>query len=194
MEWNTTSDILSDLLDFENKKAWSSLVERFHPIIVGHARQLGFQQADAEDVAQNALLRFANAYRKGAYDKSKGRLRSWLFTISSRVLADEFQASARRSDALGGRESDGDDLESEETRRDAFNRVWDREVLVLCLRKVKMEFSYQNYRAFCLLALEDRPAASVAEELGMTRRAVYLAKYRVLKRLSELNEEFERLD
>lgn len=196
MEWNTTSTILSDLLDFENKKAWGSFVDRFQPIIVGHARNLGFQQADAEDVAQTALMRFAAAYRDGSYDRAKGTLRNWMFTITNRVMVDQFRSNARKKAVTAG-VPDGDmsaiDIEDDGAAKD-FDAVWNKEMLARCVDKARMEFSYASYRAFVLLALHEKPAAEIAEELGMTRRAVYLAKYRVLKRLTELRQEFEEVD
>ncbi|MAG55660.1 MAG: hypothetical protein CMJ83_05145 [Planctomycetes bacterium] len=196
MEWNTTSTILSDLLNFENQRAWGGFVGRFLPIIVGHARNLGFQQADAEDIAQTALMRFASAFREGGYDKAKGTLRNWMFTITNRVMVDAFRSNARKK-AVSTSGSEGDlaiiDVEDERVQKD-FSDRWDREMLARCLEKAKMEFSWASFRAFILLALHERPAAGIATELGMTRRAVYLAKYRVSKRLGELRREFEELE
>lgn len=196
MEWKTTSTILAALQDFENRNAWGGFVERFQPIIVGHARNLGFQAADAEDVAQTALMRFAAAYRDGGYDRAKGTLRNWMFTITNRVMVDHFRSSARKK-AVTTSAPDGDmasiTIEDEAAQKD-FDEVWNREMLAKCLEKARMEFSYASYRAFVLLALHERPAVEIAKELGMTRRAVYLAKYRVLKRMTELQTEFEDID
>jgi RNA polymerase sigma-70 factor (ECF subfamily) len=195
MEWSTTSTILAHLVDFENDRAWGSFVDRFQPILVAHAHKLGFQSADAEDIAQTALLRFASAYRDGGYIKAKGTLRNWMFTITNRVMVDTFRAQARkRTVSVTGTEGErAFDLEDERAR-DSFGTAWDREMLARCLEKVRMEFSYSSYRAFVLLALHERPAVDIAKELGMTRRAVYLAKYRVLKRLVELRSDFEKLE
>jgi len=196
MEWKTTSTILAALQDFENRNAWGGFVERFQPIIVGHARNLGFQAADAEDVAQTALMRFAAAYRDGGYDRAKGSLRNWMFVITNRVMVDHYRSGARKK-ALSTSALSGDvatlDIEDPAAARD-FDEVWNREMLAKCLEKAKMEFSYASYRAFVLLALHERPAGEIAEELGMTRRAVYLAKYRVLKRMTELQTQFEDFD
>ncbi|MEZ6149819.1 MAG: hypothetical protein R3C09_06830, partial [Pirellulaceae bacterium] len=48
---------------------------------------------------------------------------------------------------------------------------------------VANEFGEQVWRAFEMQILEERPAAEVAEILGMTKNSVYLAKSRVLQRL-----------
>ena len=94
MEWNTTSTILSDLLDFENKKAWGSFVDRFQPIIVGHARNLGFQQADAEDVVQNALI----AIHRGRHTYRPERpFGPWVRTVVRNCVIDWFRERGRRT-------------------------------------------------------------------------------------------------
>ena len=72
MDWVTTSTILENLRDFQNGSAWDRFVSRFHKPILSFIRELGFSETDAEDVAQEALLDFAAAYRDGRYDRSKG--------------------------------------------------------------------------------------------------------------------------
>jgi len=193
MECRTTSTILSDLLDFENKKAWGRFVQRFAPVIVRNARKLGFQHADAEDIAQTALMRFASAYREGGYDPSKGTLRNWIFAIARRVMVDAFRSNACKKKATVSLPGDLTEVHSDDQREDLAER-WDREILVRCLAAVRMEFSKTSYRAFSLLALHESPASDIAAELGMTRRAVYLSKYRVMKRLATLRGELESAD
>jgi RNA polymerase sigma-70 factor (ECF subfamily) len=43
----------------------------------------------------------------------------------------------------------------------------------------------RTWKAFWRVAVDGQPAADVAIELGMTVKAVYEAKYRLLKRLRE---------
>ena len=82
MDWITTSTILEGLKEFEGGDAWERLVERFRRPIVSFIRDLGLAESDAEDVAQETLIAFAEAYREGKYDPAKGRLSHWLFGIA----------------------------------------------------------------------------------------------------------------
>src|SRR5690349_6694570 len=82
--WVTTATVLEKLRDFGNRDAWSSFTERFRQPVVSFARGMGLKQADAEDVAQETLLAFAEAYRGGKYDPAKGRLSRFLFGIAYR--------------------------------------------------------------------------------------------------------------
>jgi RNA polymerase sigma-70 factor, ECF subfamily len=50
---------------------------------------------------------------------------------------------------------------------------------------VKPDFQPATWEAFTRFALDGRPAAQVAEELGMSESAVMQAKFRVLERLRE---------
>jgi RNA polymerase sigma-70 factor (ECF subfamily) len=51
---------------------------------------------------------------------------------------------------------------------------------------VKVQFEPQTWQAFQRVALEDIPAAQVAQELNISVNAVFIAKSRVLSRLREL--------
>src|SRR5215210_5478398 len=65
MAWLTTATVLQRLRDFENRDAWGAFAERFRQPVVSFARGMGLKGPDAEDVAQETLLAFAEAYRDG---------------------------------------------------------------------------------------------------------------------------------
>ena len=51
------------------------------------------------------------------------------------------------------------------------------------MEQVSAEFEPQTWTAFCKTTLDGLPAASVAEELGISVDSVYQAKSRVLRKL-----------
>ncbi len=75
-------------------------------------------------------------------------------------------------------------------------RQWDqdhdRHVFQKLLAIVEGDFEPGTWQAFTRFAVEGRPAAQVAGELGLTESAVVQAKFRILKRLRE--EAGELLD
>ena len=194
MEWLTTSGFLEELRDFENQHTWDSFVQRFMPAIIAFARRIGVAEEDREDAAQDIFLAFANSYRKGQYDRSKGSLRTWLFTIAYRRSIDLLRQ--RRSQ---GREVQvGDDaggtlgsIPAPEDCRETWDREWDAFVLSECLRRVRDEVRAKTWQAFEKVVLDEEDPEKVADELSMSRNAVYIAKYRVMQRLEKLKEEFE---
>ena len=72
---------------------------------------------------------------------------------------------------------------------DESAREWDREhdrhVLKKLLAIVRPDFGATTWETFQRFALEGRPAAQVAAELGMTENAVIQAKSRILRNLRE---------
>src|SRR5688572_33473691 len=78
----TTTALLCGLLDPAAEQSWLEFDARFRPIVRGFAMKLGLSEADAEDVTQEALARFVKYYRQGKYDRTRGRLSSWLITIA----------------------------------------------------------------------------------------------------------------
>lgn len=72
-----------------------------------------------------------------------------------------------------------------------WDEEWDRFVLERCRTEVTYEFNSKTIQAFEMLTQEERSADSVAEVLGMSRAAVYQAKWRVLRKMREISERLE---
>lgn len=189
--WVTTTLVLEGLHDLD-ETAWELFDERFRSSIVRFARKLGLGSDRAEDVAQETLIAFVEAFRDGRYDKERGRLSSWLFGIAYRKVLRARRESARdRQQAPLQSTSFWDEQASEDEASRQWELAWKKSVLEKCLERVREEVHERTYRAFALVALEHRDPADVARELDVTRNAVFIAKHRVLKRVRELQREFE---
>ncbi|MGE0480388.1 MAG: RNA polymerase sigma factor [Phycisphaerae bacterium] len=192
MEWATTSTILASLADFRNQSAWGRFATQFREPIVRFALRLGLSASAAEDVAQETLLAFAEAFRQGRYDRERGRLRDWLFGIASRQIANRRRADARRR----GKERDErsafwHNTVDPEVATTAWESEWTRAVLAACLLRVRQEVEPMTMRAFDAVVREGRPVAAAARDLHLSVKAVYNARYTVLRRIRELRAEFE---
>src|SRR5436853_119899 len=84
----------------DDPAAWDRFVERYGPKIYGWCRSWRLQDADAEDVTQDVLLRLARTLRSFAYDPSRS-FRGWLRTVTHNAYAD-FLADGRRPDSGSG--------------------------------------------------------------------------------------------
>src|SRR5690349_12329447 len=93
--WVTTATVLVKLRDFSNREAWDSFAHRFRAPVMSFARGMGLRPSEAEDVAQETLLAFAQAYRDGHYDPAKGRLSRFLFGIAYRQALRARRVAAR---------------------------------------------------------------------------------------------------
>lgn len=101
--------------------------------------------------------------------------------IVGNVLRDHLRTDGRKP---GG----GDALLAElEDPASALSRHWDEEhdrhVFRGLLARVEPEFAPATWAAFTRTALDGRPPAEVAAELGLSHNAVYLARAWVLARL-----------
>lgn len=195
MIWQTTETVLARLRDFDNRDAWDSFTDRFRRPVVSFARSMGLPPADAEDVAQETLIAFAEAYRQGKWDPAKGRLSRFLFGIAYRqALRARRQANLRLGDAarVGQAESHfWSHIPDEATASGIWDTEWEQIVLDQCLQQVKSEVEPETYRAFELTVCEERAPTDVAAELGIAIKSVYNAKHRILKRLRELRDDYE---
>jgi RNA polymerase sigma-70 factor (ECF subfamily) len=189
--WITTTTLLDRLNDYDDRHAWDRLTERFRRPITAFALEVGVSPRDVEDVAQETLIAFAEAFRAGKYDRECGRLRSWLFGIAYRQSLAQRRRSARHPSAPEKTPPAVDKTSSTALAFQIWDRLWDRFLLERALEQAREEFEPAVYRAFELVALHDRAPADAAAELGVPVKAVYNAKHRVAKRVREWIAELD---
>ena len=76
-----------------DEREWEALLRENAPLAYRVARGVLRNDADAEDVAQEALLR---AYRRFGRLRERSRFRSWLVRISFRLALDRLRSTKRR--------------------------------------------------------------------------------------------------
>lgn len=192
----TNTHLLDGLQDPANRTVWQSFVDRYRPMIERYAHRLGLPHHDAADAAQQTLVAFCNAYQEGKYDRSKGRLRVWLFGIARNQTLNLIRKRARRDVQVAG-EPDQTDFFAKIPGDDELEKTWEDEwreaVLRQCLQEVRREFDPKSIEAFELFAWKGLPAQEVAERLDMTPNAVFIVKHRVMKRIKDLRPAMEEI-
>ncbi len=196
MEWVTTSTILAELADFSNQAAWLHFVDRFRLPIVRFAQRLGLSELDAEEVAQETLAAFASAFRQNQYDRSRGRLSDWLFGIAQNLALAARRSNARRDRVFSRPDGDADweSIPDDQSLSQFWEEEWEDAMICRCLHRVRQEVEPMTMRAFEAVMEQDRTPAEAAREIGIPVKAVYNAKYTVLKRLRQLRADFEALE
>jgi RNA polymerase sigma-70 factor, ECF subfamily len=191
----TSLTLLEGLRNPEDQVAWRRFADRYQPMMLSFARRLRLDDNDALDAAQETMLAFVTAYRREAYDRGKGRLRSWLFGIAHRKIVEihrrrrKERVLADRSDVTGFLET----IESPDAAEPLWEQEWQRAVLQACLAEVGKHVDHDTLESFRLYVLEEWPAEKVAAHLGLSRNAVYINKNRVLNRLRELQRWMEEI-
>jgi RNA polymerase sigma factor (sigma-70 family) len=187
----TTTRLLDALKDAHNEPVWAQVDGRYRPVIAGLARRLGLRDEDAEEVAQQALSEFVRCYRDGKYDRSKGRLSSWILGIAHHTTLRLIRNGARAT-------LPGGTVMSEVPDEASLRSIWvderDRTILNRAMQLLREDSSIdeRTIQAFELVAMRGVPAAEVGVQCRMTADQVYVAKSRVTKKLRELVEELTR--
>jgi RNA polymerase sigma-70 factor (ECF subfamily) len=74
---------------------------------------------------------------------------------------------------------------------DLWNQEYEQRLFTWAAEQVRHRFQDATWQAFWQTAVEGRSGQAVAQELGMTVAAVYLAKSRVMARLREQIQQVE---
>jgi RNA polymerase sigma-70 factor (ECF subfamily) len=178
--------------DPTDQAAWDVFVERYGRHIYRWCRQWHLQDADAEDVTQDILVRLARKMRDFAYDPSRS-FRAWLKTLAHHAWRN-FVDSPRRAQAAAGTGQAWELLQTLEARADLVQRLqeaFDHELLEAAKVRVRLRVAPHTWEAFRLVALEGLPAPEVAATVRMPVAMVYVARSKVQKMLQE---EIRRLE
>ena len=193
MQWITTTQVLDDLKGSNDALAWNSFRDHFYPVIVRFAGKLGLSGALAEDAAQETMLAFLKAIRRGSYNREKGRLSHWIFGIARLVILD-FRRRLPREKLVQdqtGATSYWDQVIDENAVQHTWELEWQKMILEKCLKEASRQFAPKVFRAFELYALEEMPVEEVCKTLDMSRNAVYIAKNRVLSKMRNLQHDLD---
>jgi RNA polymerase sigma-70 factor (ECF subfamily) len=175
-----------------DEQAWHEFVERYGRRVYGWCRQWGLQEADAEDVTQDVLLRLAAKLRAFAYDPARS-FRGWLHTLTHHAWYDFVQA--RRQTGQGSGDSAAalalEQLEASDDLGHRLDEEFSRALLEEAMARVSLRVQPHTWEAFRLTALEGQSGAEVAARLGMQVATVFVARSKVQKMLQA---EVRRLD
>lgn len=182
----THQSLLVRLRDLSDTEAWQTFQDVYLPLIQRYCRSAGLQESDALDVTQEVLIQVTRSISAFDPDPVKGQFRGWLGLIVRRQIAQFLRKAIKATSVAGG---DPPDERLATVEGEAGAGSWEADfnshLLETAMQRVKANFDQQNWRAFELTWLEDRPAPQVAEQLGLPLATVYVAKSRVLKRLRQ---------
>jgi RNA polymerase sigma-70 factor, ECF subfamily len=182
----TSASLLEQLRCPGEQRAWSRFVRLYTPLLYHWARRLGLPPEDTADLVQEVFVALVPRLPEFVYDRRKS-FRAWLRAVALNRWRNLLR---RRCPTPGG----GDEALAQVEAPDgfvAFEEEEYRQYLVRrALRLMQAEFQPVTWKACWEYAIVGRPAEEVAQELGITVNAVYLAKSRVLARL---RQELERL-
>lgn len=186
MKVGATSMTLLDRLAVANSAdAWDQFVELYAPLMLHWNREAGLQEADARDVAQDAMT-FIISHIRSFERNREGSFRAWLKRISYNMLRNH-----RRKSRAGQRVGDVKPEDLQTAGEDfLYAENYYQDVFESALRMLHKEFTGMSWDAFLSTALLNRGVEEVAQELKISANAVYIARHRITTRLSETVREF----
>lgn len=184
---STRPSLLLRIRDAQDTRAWVEFVDLYGPLIYAFGRKHGLQDADAADLAQEVFRAVARAAGQFQYDADRGGFRRWLFTVTRNKLKDAV-ARAHRQPAGAGDSGVRELLEQQAQPADdqtLWEQQFQRRLLDWAAECVRREVQESTWQAFWQTAVEGRPPEEVAQRLGLSTGAVYIAKSRVIARLRQ---------
>jgi RNA polymerase sigma-70 factor (ECF subfamily) len=169
----------------DDPNAWRLFVDRYQPQIRRWCLAWGMQDSDADDVAQDVLIKLFAALRKFHYDPEKS-FRAWLKTVTQHAWSDFL--AARRKDPghqAGSISQVADSAEAQSDLERRLEEAFDRELLEVAMRRIKARVKPGTWDAFQFTAIDGHSGVQAAEKLGMAVAHVFVAKHRVQKMLQE---------
>jgi RNA polymerase sigma-70 factor (ECF subfamily) len=169
-----------------DQAGWEEFVERYGRHIYRWCRQWKLQDADAEDVTQDILVKLTRKLCAFTYDPARS-FRSWLKTVAHHAWRN-FEESRRRVQRTAGDSQALELILTLEAREDLAQKLeeaFDLELLEAAKVRVRLRVAPHTWEAFRLLALEGRPVAEVAARVHLQVAMVYVAKSKVRKMLQE---------
>jgi RNA polymerase sigma-70 factor (ECF subfamily) len=144
------------------------------PLAFRVARGVLRNNADAEDVAQEAVLR---AYRRFERLRDRSRFRSWLVRITFRLALDRARSSNRREhrETQWARQRPPDTIEDLAASSE----------FQACLDRAVAELSPKRRLVLLLAAMEEHPLEEVAQMLGLPIGTVKSRLFAAKKQLAE---------
>lgn len=192
---DTRESLILRLPTLSDAAAWQQFVAVYEPLVLRFAQRRGLQDADARELAQNVLVAVARSVSDWQPDRRRGRFRAWLFRIARNQLIN--LVARKRPDQGSGRSEEWqvlNQLQAPEATLAAAELDYRRELFRTAAAEIREDFRTTTWQAFWQCSVLQRSVQEVADELGISVGAVYIARSRVLQRLKTQVQQWENDD
>jgi RNA polymerase sigma-70 factor (ECF subfamily) len=175
----------------QDPQRWREFDAIYRPMLLAYLRKRGLDETQANDLVQDLFVKLLGKIH--TYDRTKCKLRAWLFSLAHNTLIDHARRQAAYKKALDGwvvhmlRATPSDSLKMAEE----WVKIHREKILAHALKTIHARTSSKVWACFEQRLLRNRPAAAIAAELKIEPDAVYVYSSRVLKQVREVCDEFD---
>ena len=169
--------------------AWEEFSHKYVVVLKRWCSAWGVGADHTDDIVQETLL-VVMLRVTGFQHRGVGTFRAWMKMMSWRCWC-EVLAKAERSKNIKLRETLKSSPDAYQSLECELEQLATHELLQSSMAMVKQRVESRTWEAFYKTAMESTSAAMVAEELGMNVDAVYAARCRVQRWITQ---EYKRLD
>jgi RNA polymerase sigma-70 factor, ECF subfamily len=192
----TSPTLLDKVRDWGDRLAWLAFFERYNPMLLAWCHRFGLDGDAAEELCQRIWVELMARMQTFRYDPSRG-FRRWLWRLC-RSRAIDFLRRRRATqlpsiDDLPPQESRArrtdqsrTTLENDERCQAAASAL--RQEAKAAQEAVRSRVDADTWRAYWIIAIEDRPVQEAADSLGKKYSAVYHGYRRVDRMLRQEGE------
>jgi RNA polymerase sigma factor (sigma-70 family) len=183
----TRETLIMRLRDQRDEDSWKEFDGLYRGYIAAVVRNAGVPSCAIDDVIQDVLLKAWKNLPNFDYDRSRGRFRYWLNTITLNTVRTRFAKEKRLQQALTGDQRAqlerfiGQDSQSEVEK--LAEREWKIHVAKLAWTRVVPQLSDKVRMVFEAL-IDGKDPDQIALEVKIERNTVYVYKRRVEQRLA----------
>lgn len=174
--------LLRRVAESRDRAAYALLFGHFAPRVKAYMRKLGAADAQAEDLAQDALL--AVWHKAASFDPARAGAATWVFTIARNLRID-----ALRRLPKGGM-ADADSLPEPAYDAPGADAVLDTETRDGRLRAALQTLPAEQAKLVNLAYYEDRPHAEIERRLGIPLGTVKSRLRLAMRRLRAAMEDW----
>ena len=170
--------------------AWARFVDMYGPVVHHLVRLLspGISDADTDDAVQDVFVKLVDILRSGAYDPAKSKFRTYLSTLTRRLLIDRYRAASARHDGEHANIAEMEDLSSGDDPGELIDAKWRVACRMAAERRIMEEsaLSEQSRTAWRLLSGSGISVKDVARRLGIPANTVSKVKRRMESRIAAM--------
>ena len=170
--------------------AWARFVDMYGPVVHHLVRLLspGISDADTDDAVQDVFVKLVDILRSGAYDPAKSKFRTYLSTLTRRLLIDRYRAAAARHDGEHADIAEMEDLASGDDPGELVDAKWRVACRLAAERRIMEEsaLSDQSRAAWRLLSGSGLSVKDAARRLGIPANTVSKVKRRMESRIAAM--------